>query len=464
MSDPKANYLKFTAPESEFEFVELLGEIPRFSKVPDELLHRIFNYSKFILLTDGERPINQGMYDQEIFILLKGKLEVYVKTSTGDNKIDIIENPFSLFGERCILGEARGASIEADGDVLLLGIDLSALPDILDALEFPENKLDDEQYRDNKGMYTLFATVLLERLDRLIKDQYKLNQKLIRVHASQDLKVSWWKQEVLLTRIFNEFCDNQISAELDIKSCLIPVFEQYNIRSKRLNGLLKPAAVDTSQVYFELVRLHALGEFEDLNKIVYILTRQLTVEAYNSRRYVEMLHTEPINFPQLVPLSNYLDTFHREICEANVLKKELLKRTFLDACLAGNKLNPSLLISFLEDGEWINSQFDLAHVMYLACQQCIIQVSEVNHAITEYLKLLMEKTKPKKLSSDSTIEFSSIQEGFQQVYDKSMPEENKKSSKKSIKGSATPVEPSKESKDANSPDHNIDDILSKFGM
>ncbi len=464
MSDPQANYLKFTTPESEFEFVELLKEIHRFSKVPDELLHRIFHYSKFIRLTDGERPINQGMYDQEIFILLKGRLEVYVKTSTGDNKIDVIEKPFSLFGERCILGEARGASIEADGAVLLLGIDLSALPDIADALEFPENKLEDEEYRDNKGMYTLFATVLLERLDRLIKDQYKLNQKLIRVHASQDLKVSWWKQEVLLTRIFNEFCDNQISAELDVKSSLLPIFEQYNIGSKRLNGLLKPAAIDTSQVYFELVRLHALGEFEDLNKIVYIIIRQLTVEAYNSRRYVELLHTKPIQFPQLVPLSNYLDTFYREICGAKVLKKELLKRTFLDACLAGNKLNPSLLISFLEDGEWINSQFDLAHVMYLACQQCINQVSEVNHSITEYLKLLTEKTRPKKLASNSMIEYNTVQEGFQQVCDKSMPGENKKSSKESTKKSNAPAEPSEELKDANSPDHNIDDILSQFGM
>ncbi|PCI29032.1 MAG: hypothetical protein COB67_05035 [SAR324 cluster bacterium] len=457
MSDPKANYLKFIAPDVEYAFVELLKEVPLFSKTPVFLLQKIFQYSKFLPLQNQERLINEGMYDQEIFILLKGKLEVYIKTATGEDQVDIIDRPFSLFGERCILGEPRGASIQANGAALLLGIDLSFLPDLIDALECPENKLNDSEYRANRDMYSLFATVLLDRLDKLIKDQYKLNQKLIRIHASQNLKVSWWKQEVLLTRIFNEFCDNQLSLELNTKEILTDVLRTFQLHSKRLEALLEASSTDTSQVYFELVRLHSLGKLEDLSKVIYSIVRHLTTDAHNSRRYMEYLQTDPIEFPPLVPLSYYLDILYQDICDSKILIKELSKELFLNAILADNRPNPTILANFLEDGGWVKDEFTLAHIMYLACKHCIYQVAEVNKAIKQYISYINAYSTPKQLESEFLAHHQQLQRNFDELYCNC-----------TISGRNQASEHSKntESDDENSssPDHDIDDLLSQFGM
>ncbi len=127
------HYLKNTIPEQEDEFVYLIGELPLFSHLPKALRSHLFQYSKFISLKDGQRIIQQGMFDQEVFILIYGALSVLLEDEkTGKEElIDLMQVQFTLFGERSLLGETRGATVEANGDTLLLGIDLSSLPDIL---------------------------------------------------------------------------------------------------------------------------------------------------------------------------------------------------------------------------------------------------------------------------------------------------------------------------------------------
>lgn len=458
MADPKANYLIFTAPQLEHDFVDLLSRVRLFSKVPAYLLHQIFNYSKFVKLQDGDNPIKQGMFDQEIFVLLKGELQVFIENGDENDRVDIIDRPFSFFGERCILGEPRGASIHSSGESLLLGIDLSSLPDLVDALEYPENKLDDEMYRKNKDMYSLFSTVLLERLDKLIKDQYKLNQKLFRIHSSHSLKVSWWKQEVLFTKLFNEFCDNQVAVELDVKKILISVFERYHINSNHLDSLLEMRQVNTSHIYIELVRLHSMGEMTNLNQVIHSIIRHLTNEAHNSRRYIEELQTEDIEIPKIIPLSIFFDRLYNDILQAKVLQKELSRESFLEGILTGSRLNPSMLPDYLQNGNWIEKQFDLAYVMFLACKHCIYLVAEVNQLIAEYIRLIAHVTSPKQLAHRIPHDLYSLQEEFLNIYETygaAVEEElakTKKKNKEEIVHSGS------------DPDHDIEDLLSKFGM
>ena len=243
----------------------------------------------------------------------------------------------------------------------------------------------------------------------------------------------------------------------DLKKVLKEVFEHYFIESYRLTAILQSNTINSSQVYFELVRLHSIGAIKDLNKIIYTIIRHLTTDAHNSRRYMEFLQTDPIHFPTLIPFSYYLDLLYKEVLDADILIKDLPKEFFLDAFLAGSRLNPGMLVDFLEDGKWITEQFGLAHVMYLACKTCIYQVAEVNQCIAKYIKYLTTYSTPRKLASEAESHHLSIQDRFEEIFQTcGAPEKI---------ASKQPQEPEPQEPDqASAPDHNIDDLFAQFGM
>ena len=156
MTDVQANYLKTKAPESKKTFIDILRRISQFSHLSEELFQQLFEYSNFVCLVDKERPVQEGTFGQNIYVLIQGQLEVYLQTDSGEEKqTDVIFRPFSIFGEQCILGEPNNASVEARGEVLLLAIDMSALPDLFEGLENAENRLEDEAYRQSLDMNTI---------------------------------------------------------------------------------------------------------------------------------------------------------------------------------------------------------------------------------------------------------------------------------------------------------------------
>ncbi len=104
--------------------------------------------------------------------------------------------------------------------------------------------------------------------------------------------------------------------------------------------------------------------------------------------------------------------------------------------------------------------------MYLICQHWIYQVVEVNRSITEYLTLLTRKAKPQKLVPQENLPFSSIQDSFQEICDEIHTKKEEKEAQNSPDVAAEEEDPFEaafaKSKEANSPDHNIDDLLSQF--
>ncbi|MBF0237408.1 MAG: cyclic nucleotide-binding domain-containing protein [SAR324 cluster bacterium] len=387
MSVPHANYLKNTIPQCEQEFVDVVGQIPVFSSLPSELLSQLFCYSKFVALVDDQRVIEQGMFDQEIFVLLKGALSVLLKDESGSEElIDMMQETFTLFGERSLLGEPRGATIKADGNVFLLGIDLSSLPDMLDGIDHPENRAADEEYLRNIQMYIVFSIVLTQRLDRLIRDQYKLRQRLLGFQERQ----STWTLNFLKARLFNQFYSDEIPQNLKVREIITKSLKKFGMVNPAIRNVLTSRRINTRQLYTELMKQDALGKISDLNGLIMSLIGELTDYLKHEPDYSILfeidLFTIHEELKEISTLGDYLNGLYKNICDSGALGKKMSKEVFLDVFMRDMSLNPPALAEYLRDNQMVRNHFDLAHIMFLVCQQTIYGVSQANRHIRDYVK------------------------------------------------------------------------------
>lgn len=389
MAVPKTNYLKNTIPQHEDEFVEAIRHLPLFSNLSNDLLHQLFQYSKFIKLKHGEHIIEQGLFDQEVFVLINGALSVLLKNeASGEEElIDTMSRAFTLFGERSLLGEQRGASIQADGSVLLLGIDLSSLPDLLDGIDNPDQRLPDEGYIQNITMYSIFANVLMRRLDRLIRDQYKLQQKIKNFQLSQHN----WTKDWLMARIFNQLYSNDLPRTPQVRKIIDTVIKNKSISHPDIRSLLLTQHMNTKSLYLELTRLEFLGEIKESKLAILEIVRELSEHLkshplYSDLFIIDILEIEDL--PKMSPLSDFFDRLYQEIIQSDILSKELLKSDFIKGLLQNSEVNLPALAEYLQKEGWIKNNFDCAHFMYLVCQSCIYAVSDANQIIRDYVKFL----------------------------------------------------------------------------
>ena len=396
MSDIQANYLIHTTPEIKGPFLKILKKIFHFSRLSDDHLNQLFQYSNFVVLADGDRPVKEGTYGQNIFLLIQGRLEVFITNEEGSEEyVDVIYTPFRIFGEQCILGEPNTVSVEARGEVLLLGIDISGLPDLQDGLENPDNRLEDNEYLQNRDMYMIFADVLNKRLNRLVKDQYKLIQKIVILHQSQEYQASW-KQNILLSTVFNEFSQNTLSPGLDVNETLRSVFEWHVPDSKTLLSLLEENPVDTRKIYLEMVRLDALGGLESMSSLLMEIIQVLSAKAMELEEYTGSLQLQSHNLPAIIPLSEYLNELHETITTTGILKKELNKEQFLKGFLTGLHPDAIALNVYLTQGGWVDSTFNMAHLMFLICRSCICKEHELNQIISSCVTYLKNISVPRQ--------------------------------------------------------------------
>ena len=397
-NNPQSNYLKNTIPELEDQFVGVIGNIPLFSQLSTNLRHQLFHYSKFIKLKPREYAIKQGMFDQEIFILLRGTLNVLIHDNTGNESlIDVMEQPFTLFGERSLLGEQRGASIQADDDVLLLGIDLSSLPDILDGIDKPETREDDDVYLQNVKMYTLFATVLTERLERLVRDQYKLKQKVREFQNKQSV----WTKEWMLARIFNQMTNDELPQIPEIRDILHKQLKKYQISPPTLREILLARKISTRRFYMEMVRLNTLGEFDQMNNVVLDAVHEITTYLKTHPDFSNLFEISLLeihDIPTITTLSDFLNSLYRTITQANILAKPLPKVKFLNSFLTEDCINPTAFSESLQKEGWCKDNFSLAYMIYLVCQSSIYVISEANQKIRDYVQFLTTYGTPKQAS------------------------------------------------------------------
>ena len=446
MQIPQTNYLKNTAPELEQQFVDVISKISLFAQLPDDLLHQLFQYSKFIKLKDQERVIEQGMFDQEIFVLIQGMMSVFLKDPSGnEEQVDLMNQPFTLFGERSLLGEPRGASIQAKGEVLLLGIDLSSLPDLIGATEDPGLRLDDENYTQNLDMYTVMSIVLTERLDRLIRDEYKLKQK---VESFREV-VPILRKDLLHSAVFNDFCAETLPSTPEVRSAIHQKLKNNGIPSAYMREHVLSRKVQTRRLYTDLARMSMLNEIENADKIIFAIVDELSEITQNYPQYAHLLEVEPYQIEDVSNLGTFFHNLHLQILESGMLVKPLSQSEFLNVLIEDNLLDPSSFSGNLKKGGWVEGTFSLAYIMYLVCQTGIYSVSEANQKIRQYVKILASFSNAPRQDLRNVDDRSTLTQQLVEMY--------KQQEQYPLEESAPPV-----AEEANS-DISQDDIDALFG-
>ncbi|OGG99559.1 MAG: hypothetical protein A2600_08760 [Candidatus Lambdaproteobacteria bacterium RIFOXYD1_FULL_56_27] len=437
MNNPHTNYLKNTAPQSREDFINLLGQTSLFAGLPKELRSRIFDYAKFMDLGNGERPVVEGMFDQEIYLLIKGRLDVFIKLENKKEKqIDSLGESFTLFGERCLLGQPRGASIQSNGESLLLGLDLSSLPDLNEHLEDPSVRLEDSAYQDNLDMYLVVASVLYGRLERLVHDQYKLANRIRGMKKGIRVK----KHNVLMTQLYNELVENRLAVELRSPEIWRRLLR--NLKSEVLDRLLEEEVLNTARIYEELVRLQALGLLQQRDW-VYDLLKRLTEQAKFLKRYYEPLQVDSNGLPEVMELAQCLEDLHLNVEKAGILTRSIHFSEFLEALDDQGRWNPSGLVKHLGEVGLLTSWFGRAHLALVLCSALISLMGKANQVIASYVSFLGNlHTQPRQFPKQTGEDLASLFETFYQSLQKSPGPE----------AALEAVEPS------------VDSLLAQFGM
>ncbi len=411
MDTPATNYLKNTLAHGQERFVSIMHQCDLFKDAPDELLHKIFQYAKFVKLSDKQRCIEEGMFDQEIYILIDGALNIFVKNDEGvEEKIDMMHKPFTLFGERCILGEPRGATAESLGETLLLGIDLSSLPDVIDALENSEKRNNAPEYSQNTIMYSLFGDVLSKRLARLIHDQYKLKQKEISIRKYS----ATLKKERLSILLFNQFFNNELHPDISVGITLRELLksESIEVDSLKLKSL---GDVNTKEIYIEMAKLHAMGKIENLNRLMFSLLNRLAIEAQQIPVYVEAIESPVVTQPEPLGLSDYALDLWNALEQSGVYRSLCLREEFLESFFDGEMIQPIKASEYLQRRGVFKSEFDEAYFWYLVCENSLMWIGKVNHLIAEYVRAARDSCSPRQQRQETSTDRALIQ-SFEQLY------------------------------------------------
>ncbi len=143
---PITNYLA-NVLKDDTDALMAIREIPVFRTSSQELLELVFRYARIYSLPEGGELTREGEFDQWVYFIIGGRLDVYV----GGARVDTIAS--SLVGERCLLGEPRKATLRAaKGGMIALGVDMA----LLDALNDPAQTGEENR------------TVYLELLGRIV--------------------------------------------------------------------------------------------------------------------------------------------------------------------------------------------------------------------------------------------------------------------------------------------------------
>ncbi|MBU2514133.1 hypothetical protein KJ966_22590 [bacterium] len=143
--------------------------IPEFSDCSDRLLDMIFCYSKPVNLSPGETLIKEGLFDQWVYFIIKGDLDVII----GGKNLGSTSGP--IVGERCILGEPRGANLVAGKSGLMaLGVEMTIIDELFRQVnnyqKVAENDEDFTAYSEEKLSVALelLLIILSEIISRII--------------------------------------------------------------------------------------------------------------------------------------------------------------------------------------------------------------------------------------------------------------------------------------------------------
>ncbi|MBU0731045.1 MAG: cyclic nucleotide-binding domain-containing protein [Proteobacteria bacterium] len=147
------------------KILELLRQIKRFDIFSDNDLNSFLKLSNLLTYKPNEVIIKEGEYDCWVYFLIKGSLDII-----KDGKvIGKLQRNGDLFGEMGVIeGSPRSASIRANAESVVLGVDASVI---------------DRKFKTNEiffcyTIYRLFSEVLAARLRNTTEENTVLRQEL----------------------------------------------------------------------------------------------------------------------------------------------------------------------------------------------------------------------------------------------------------------------------------------------
>jgi CRP-like cAMP-binding protein len=133
------------------EIIDKLREVPTLRYFDDEDIERLLALSSMIEYQAGELIIEEGQYDNWIYFIISGSVEIQKDNET----IGVLDQVGDIFGEMGIVeGLPRSASIVATVETECLSIDVSDADDLQA----------DDRVAFTSILYQVFAQILASRL------------------------------------------------------------------------------------------------------------------------------------------------------------------------------------------------------------------------------------------------------------------------------------------------------------
>ena len=154
-------------------------QFPLFSKLPDSAIHALDSSSQACQFQAGEILFIEGSSSNQIYLLLKGEVEIVKSLGTPDERCVAIDGEGAILGEMSLFTEhgAHTASARALSTLKLLRIHAARFNDIMH--EYPEL---------THNLLSLFTRRLEESENLTIQDLRKKNRQL--TQAYHDLQIA----------------------------------------------------------------------------------------------------------------------------------------------------------------------------------------------------------------------------------------------------------------------------------
>ena len=139
--DPTGNYRVQMVPENERQLAlqsqqkrlfEAMQSLEWLDVLNESQLRQLADYSAVSSYTSGERLVRQGDSGDSLFIIIRGMVSVYVRSTDGRSVFANQLKAGDFFGEMSLLtGEARAASVRADEETEVIIIEKEAFANVL---------------------------------------------------------------------------------------------------------------------------------------------------------------------------------------------------------------------------------------------------------------------------------------------------------------------------------------------
>lgn len=185
-------------------------------KVSPAQFDLLLSVSAFVQAKAGEVVLQKGNQDTVLYFLLKGQMSVYSENADDEESLNII-NPGEVFGAlSMVTGRGRSATVKAETNVVLLGIDFKYFRDIDDFSLFTvETKL--IAYR--MMLHNIRWNI---EVNKMHHPDHELNKKLLKLPIFKGEKggkeelMALHEQSRLLAELLCEWNEEQQSFKLQV--------------------------------------------------------------------------------------------------------------------------------------------------------------------------------------------------------------------------------------------------------